>query len=140
MTNPRTCAILYLTFKLNVKYTERSRSKSGLQQTLQAISDPTRREILALLQSGRLPAGKIASRFDISGAAISRHLSILREADLIRDTREGKFIYYELNTSVLEDIIVWVTEIGKSNESGGQSYSDCQSDSGYQSNSDCQEK
>lgn len=117
MTNPRTCAILYLTFKLNVKYTERSRSKSGLQQTLQAISDPTRREILALLQYGRLPAGKIASRFDISGAAISRHLSILREADLIRDTREGKFIYYELNTSVLEDIIVWVTELGQSTDS-----------------------
>ncbi len=81
-----------------------------------------------------MPAGEIASHFDISGAAISRHLSILREADLIRDTREGKFIYYELNTSVLEDIIVWVTEIGKSTESGGQSDSDCQS------NSDCQSK
>lgn len=64
-----------------------------------------------------MPAGEIASRFDISGAAISRHLSILREADLIRDTREGKFIYYELNTSVLEDIIVWVTELGQSTDS-----------------------
>lgn len=117
LTNRDICAILYLTFKLNVKYTERSRSKSGLQQTLQAISDPTRREILSLLKSGRLPAGEIASHFDISGAAISRHLSILREADLIRDTREGKFIYYELNTSVLEDIIVWVTELGQSTDS-----------------------
>ena len=83
----------------------------GLQQTMRALSDPVRREILDLLKSGRLSAGEIVAHFDITGAAISRHLSILREADLIRDTREGKFIYYELNTSVLEEIMLWITAL-----------------------------
>ena len=66
----------------------------GLQHTMKALSDPVRREILDLLKQGRLSAGEIVAHFDITGAAISRHLSILREADLIRDKREGKFIYY----------------------------------------------
>ena len=83
----------------------------GLQQTLRAISDPVRREILELLKNGRMSAGDITAHFDISGAAISRHLSVLREADLIRDTREGKFIYYELNTSVFEELLIWVSDI-----------------------------
>ncbi len=83
----------------------------ALQQTLKALSDPTRREILNLLRRGRLSAGEIGQRFDITGAAISRHLSLLREADLIRDTREGKFIYYELNTSVLEDVMLWLVDL-----------------------------
>lgn len=83
----------------------------GLQQTMRALSDPVRREILDLLKEGRLSAGEIVAHFDITGAAISRHLSILREADLIRDTREGKFIYYELNTSVLEEIMLWITAL-----------------------------
>lgn len=83
----------------------------GLQQTMRALSDPVRREILDLLKKGRLSAGEIVAHFDITGAAISRHLSILREADLIRDTREGKFIYYELNTSVLEEIMLWITAL-----------------------------
>ena len=81
----------------------------GIQITLKALSDPIRREILELLKSGRLPAGEIAERFPVSGAAISKHLSVLREADLIRDTREGKFIYYELNTSVLEEVMLWLS-------------------------------
>lgn len=83
----------------------------GLQQTMRALSDPVRRSILKLLKSGRLSAGEIAGRFEITGAAISRHLSVLREADLIRDTREGKYIYYELNASVLEEIMLFVAEL-----------------------------
>ena len=83
----------------------------GLQQTLKALSDPTRREILNLLKSGKRSAGEITEHFDITAAAISRHLSVLKEADLIEDTREGKFIYYELNASVLEEILLWVSQL-----------------------------
>lgn len=83
----------------------------GIQNTMKALSDPVRREILEMLRSGRLSAGEIGERFPISGPAISKHLSVLREADLIRDTREGKFIYYELNASVLEEIMLWITSL-----------------------------
>ena len=81
----------------------------GIHHTMRALSDPIRREILELLKSGRLPAGEIAEKFPVSGAAISKHLAVLREADLIRDTREGKYIYYELNTSVLEEVMLWLS-------------------------------
>ena len=80
----------------------------SLQNTLKALSDPIRREILNLLKSGRLSAGEICDHFDVTGASISRHLSVLKDADLIRDTREGKFIYYDLIASVLEEILLWV--------------------------------
>ena len=83
----------------------------SLQHTLKALSDPIRREILNLLKSGRLSAGEICEHFDVTGASISRHLSVLKEADLIRDTREGKFIYYDLNASVLEEILLWVKDL-----------------------------
>ena len=83
----------------------------GIQNTLKALSDPIRREILELLKTGRLSAGEIAEKFPVSGAAVSKHLSVLKEADLIRDTREGKFIYYELNTSVLEDVMLWLVAL-----------------------------
>jgi len=83
----------------------------GIQHTLKALSDPIRRQILEILKPGRLPAGEIAERFPVSGAAISKHLSVLKEADLIRDTREGKFIYYELNTSVLEEVMLWLVTL-----------------------------
>ena len=83
----------------------------GMQNTLRALSDPVRREILNLLKGGRMSAGDIADRFDITGAAISRHLSVLKEADLIRDKREGKYIYYELNASVLEEIMLWIADL-----------------------------
>lgn len=83
----------------------------GIQLTIKALSDPIRREILDLLKAGRLPAGEIAERFPVSGAAISKHLAVLREADLIRDTREGKYIFYELNTSVLEEVMLWLTSL-----------------------------
>ena len=81
----------------------------GIQHTMKALSDPIRREILELLKAGRLSAGEISEKFSVSGAAVSKHLSVLKDADLIRDTREGKFIYYELNTSVLEEVMLWLT-------------------------------
>ena len=83
----------------------------SLQNTMKALSDPIRREILNLLKSGRLSAGDIAEHFPVTGASISRHLSVLKDADLIRDTREGKFIYYDLNASVLEEILLWVEDL-----------------------------
>ncbi len=83
----------------------------GLQNTLKALSDPTRREILNLLKKGKMSAGDIVEKFPVSGAAVSRHLSVLKEADLIRDERDGKFIYYELNASVLEEIMLWITDL-----------------------------
>ncbi|MBE6711286.1 MAG: winged helix-turn-helix transcriptional regulator [Ruminococcaceae bacterium] len=83
----------------------------GLQQTLRALADPIRREILNLLKNGRMSAGDITDHFDVTAASISRHLSVLKEADLIRDTREGKYIYYELNASVLEEILLWISEL-----------------------------
>ena len=81
----------------------------SIQNTMKALSDPIRREILELLRAGRLSAGEIAEKFPVSGAAVSKHLSVLKEADLIRDAREGKFIFYELNTSVLEEVMLWLT-------------------------------
>ena len=83
----------------------------GLQKTLKALADPTRREILAMLKQGKRSAGDIAEQFDITAAAVSRHLSVLKEADLISDSRDGKYIFYELNASVLEEILLWVTEL-----------------------------
>lgn len=83
----------------------------GLQQTLKALADPTRREILNLLKSGKRSAGEIAEQFDISAAAISRHLSVLKDADLISDTRDGKYIFYELNATVLEEILLWISDL-----------------------------
>ena len=83
----------------------------SFQATMKALSDPTRREILTLLKAGRLAAGEIGEHFDMTAAAISRHLSVLKEADLIRDTRAGKFIIYELNTSVLEEVMLWMQEL-----------------------------
>ena len=83
----------------------------GIQNTIKALSDSSRREILDLLKAGRLSAGEIAEKFPVSNAAISKHLSVLRDADLIRDTREGKFIFYELNTSVLEEVMLWLAQL-----------------------------
>ena len=83
----------------------------ALQQTLKALADPIRREILNLLKKERLSAGEITEHFQVTAASISRHLSVLKEADLIRDTREGKFIFYELNASVLEEIMLWITDL-----------------------------
>ena len=83
----------------------------GLQETMRALADPTRREILNLLKGGRLSAGEITDHFPVTAAAVSRHLSVLKDADLIRDKREGKFIYYEMNASVLEEIMLFISDL-----------------------------
>ena len=83
----------------------------GLSNTMKALADPIRREILNLLKQGRLSAGEIGEHFPVTDASISRHLSVLKEADLIRDQREGKFIYYQLNTSVLEEVMLWLSQL-----------------------------
>ena len=83
----------------------------GIQNTLKALSDPIRRQILDTLKPGQLSAGEIAEAFPVSGAAVSKHLSVLKDADLIRDAREGKFIFYELNTSVLEEVMMWLVAL-----------------------------
>lgn len=83
----------------------------GLQNTLKALADPIRREILNMLKGGRMAAGEICDMFDVTGASISRHLSVLKEADLVRDKREGQFIYYELNASVLEETLLWLRDL-----------------------------
>ena len=80
----------------------------GFQETFKALGDPTRREILHLLRDGAKTAGEIGSHFDMTGATVSHHLSVLREAGLISDDRRGKYIYYELNLSVLDEITGWI--------------------------------
>lgn len=80
-----------------------------MDKILKAIFDPTRREILQLLKNGSKSAGEISNKFTISDAAISKHLSILKEADLVRTHRQGKYIFYEINLSVVEEIITWFT-------------------------------
>ena len=85
---------------------------------MKALADPTRREILNLLKRGRLSAGEIGEHFPVTGASISRHLSVLKEADLIRDTREGKYIYYQLNASVLEEVMLWLVQLKGGSDEG----------------------
>lgn len=80
-------------------------------ETFKALSDPVRREILQLLKGGRMSAGEIVSNFDMTGATISYHLSILRKADLVREKKEKNFVFYELNTSVVEEIMLWLSEL-----------------------------
>ncbi len=82
-----------------------------LQQTLRALSDPTRREIVTILKSGPQTAGQLSSRFAISAAAVSKHLSVLKDAGLVRSRREGTCIIYELNASVLEELLAWLLEL-----------------------------
>ena len=94
----------------------------SLQNTLKALADPIRREILNLLKDGRLSAGEIGEHFPVTAASISRHLSVLKEADLIRDTREGKYIYYELNASVLEEIMLWISDLKGASEHEGNDH------------------
>ncbi len=89
----------------------------AMQHTLRALADPIRREILGMLKDGKMSAGEICEHFPVTGASISRHLSVLKEADLIRDSREGKYIFYEINTSVLEDVMLWISALkGENND------------------------
>ena len=88
----------------------------GFADTFKALGDPIRREILTLLKGGRLSAGEIGSHFDMTGATISYHLNILKKAELVYENREKNFIYYELNTSVVEEVMLWLSDLkgGKS--------------------------
>ena len=83
----------------------------GFQDVMKALAAPTRREILNILKSGSLPATEIADRFRMSAAAVSKHLSILREAELVRSRRAGKYLYYELSASVIEEVLLWLTDL-----------------------------
>ena len=83
----------------------------GIQNTMRALADPTRRTILNLLKKNRLSAGEIAEHFDMSLPAVSKHLTVLKGADLIRDQREGKYIFYELNASVLDEALLWLKDL-----------------------------
>lgn len=83
----------------------------GFQQTFKALSDDNRRRILGLLKDGPMTAGEITEQFQVSGATISHHLAILRDAGLILDDRQGKYIYYELNMSVVDEVLQWVSTL-----------------------------
>ena len=83
----------------------------GFAETFKALADPVRREILLLLRGGRLSAGEIGSHFEMTGATISYHLNILKKADLVHESREKNFIYYDLNTSVVEEIMLWLRDL-----------------------------
>ena len=83
----------------------------GIQNTMKALADPTRRTILNLLKKSRLSAGEIAEHFDMSLPAVSKHLTVLKKADLIRDQRDGKYIFYELNASVLDEALLWLKDL-----------------------------
>lgn len=79
-------------------------------ETFKALSDPARREILIMLKNGRMSAGDIASNFEMTGATVSYHLSVLKKADLVYETKEKNFVFYELNTSVFEEIMLWFAQ------------------------------
>ena len=83
----------------------------GFADTFKALSDPVRREILEMLKKRRMSAGEIGSHFDMTGATISYHLSILKKAELVRETKQKNFVYYELNTSVVEEMMLWLSEL-----------------------------
>ncbi|MED9820795.1 MAG: autorepressor SdpR family transcription factor [Christensenellales bacterium] len=83
----------------------------GFAETFKALSDPVRREILLLLRAGRLSAGEIGAHFEMTGATISYHLSVLKKADLVFESREKNYIYYELNTSVVEEVMLWLSQL-----------------------------
>lgn len=83
----------------------------GFAETFKALSDPIRRQILMLLRDGTLTAGEIGSHFEMTGATISYHLSILKKADLVMETKYKNYIYYELNTSVIEEVMLWLSDL-----------------------------
>ena len=84
----------------------------SLSDTFKAISDPVRREILEMLRNERKSAGEIAQKFNLTNATVSYHLAQLKKADLVTETREKNFIFYELNVSVFEDVLVWIYKLG----------------------------
>ena len=90
----------------------------GFAETFKALSDPIRREILVLLKKGRMSAGDIGRHFDMTGATISYHLSILKKAELVFEQKEKNFIYYELNTSVVEEVMLWLSDLKGEKDNG----------------------
>lgn len=88
----------------------------GFAETFKALSDPIRRQILTMLKDGPLTAGDIGSHFDMTGATISYHLSILKKADLVIENKVKNYIYYDLNTSVIEEIMMWLSDLKEGNE------------------------
>ncbi len=84
----------------------------GMSETFKAISDPVRRDILNMLKDGRKSAGQIAEQFSLTGATVSYHLSKLKKADLIVEQKQKNYIFYQLNTSVFEDVLAWIYDIG----------------------------
>ena len=87
----------------------------SFNETMKALSDPTRRAILNLLKKGKMSAGDIGTNFDMTGATISHHLSQLKKADLIRESKDKNYIFYSLNASVLEEVMLWLKDL-KENE------------------------
>lgn len=83
----------------------------SFQTTFKALSDPTRREILSLLKNGAMTAGEIGAKFQITGASISHHLAVLRDAGLLTDDKRGKYIYYELNMTVIDELLGWAADL-----------------------------
>lgn len=96
----------------------------GFPETFKALSDPARREILTMLRSGRKSAGEIAAQFDMTGATVSYHLKQLKNAELVHETREKNFIYYTLNTSVFEEIMLWTAQFISHSDSKGEELED----------------
>lgn len=88
----------------------------GMNETLKAISDSVRRDILQMLKSGKKSAGEIAERFELTGATVSYHLQKLKKADLITEEKQKNFIYYQLNTSVFEEVLTWIYALGGKKE------------------------
>ena len=94
----------------------------AFQDTFKALSDPARREILTILKAGKKSAGEIGEQFNMTGATISYHLSILKKAGLIVETKFKNFIYYELNTSVFEEIMLWLSGFNKTDSETKESH------------------
>ena len=90
----------------------------GFAETFKALSDPVRREILEMLKKGRMSAGEIGSHFEMTGATISYHLNILKKAELVRENKQKNFVFYELNTSVVEEVMLWLSGLKETGDSG----------------------
>lgn len=90
----------------------------GMSETLKAISDPVRRKIIEMLRKEKMTAGDIANKFNLTNSTVSYHLSYLKKADLIKEEKYKKYIYYKLNTSVFEEILVWIYQFGKDDKKG----------------------
>lgn len=107
----------------------------GFAETFKALSDPVRREILEMLKRGRMSAGDIGSHFDMTGATISYHLNILKKAELVRETKQKNFVFYELNTSVVEEVMLWLSSLKEEDEeSDSKQQMDERKDMNYEEN------